>query len=89
MKITVCRVIKINLGNFENTDVSISMEIDANEGEEGAGIARLNNAVDSVLLHKIYHIFKARGANVSIEGIKKEYGLIVKPQNKEAGDDSS
>ena len=40
MKISAHRLIKLNLGNFENTDISFSMELEVNEGDDAAAIVK-------------------------------------------------
>ncbi len=77
--ITVSRGYKINLGNYENVDVFVSMtaELDMALDDTIQETARLAEAVEDAVLHQIMSVYKARGKKVSEAEVRRRHGILV------------
>ncbi len=75
--ITVARTHRVNLGNYENVDVFVSMraEIDMALDDTIQETALLAGAVEDAALQQIMFVYKARGKKVTEEQIKRRHGI--------------
>ncbi len=74
---TVARSYKINLGNYENVDVFVSMcaEPDALDGPEA--MDELAVRVEAAALRQIMSVYKARGKRVTEEQVRQRHGIVA------------
>ena len=80
-EITMSRAVKRNLGNYESTDVFVSMkmvlEMPELEEFETKDYDALRIAVRAAVLDELEHVVHAKpeNANITREAIAKRYGL--------------
>lgn len=74
--ITVARSYKINLGNYENVDVHVSMqaEVDALD-DAGMEAGVLGCRVEDAALLQIMSVYRARGKKASEAEVRRRHGL--------------
>ncbi len=77
-EITVARSYRVNLGNYENVDVFVSMraEVDGlDDATQETGV--LGCCVEDAALLQIISVYKARGKKVSEAEVRRRHGLLA------------
>ena len=78
-EVTVARSYKVNLGNYENVDVLVSMHAELDMAlddtvQETAGLAK---AVEDAALHQVVSVYRARGKRVSETEVRRRHGILA------------
>ena len=75
-EITVARSYKMNLGNYENVDVSVSMRAEIDELDDCPNAANeLANKVEYAALQQIMSVYRARGKKVTEAEARRRHGI--------------
>lgn len=75
-RVTVSRSVRVNLGNYEGTEVFISQSEGVEDGDDRRAVAaQLLDAVSEALLDQVRSITKARGQRATDDELRRRYGL--------------
>jgi hypothetical protein len=72
-EVVVSRSVRVNLGDFQGTELFVSMKDESDEPVKAQ--RRLRRLVDQALIADLQRHFKARGKPISVEAICKRYGF--------------
>lgn len=76
IEVAVSRTVKVNLGDYESTDFFVSMKDDATEETVAEVRKKLRRTINTALANDIFLHFKKRGKKVSLQSVKRRYGLV-------------
>ncbi len=76
-EVVVARLYKVNLGNYENVDVSVSMraELDMALDDTVQETALLASCVEDAALLQVVSVYRARGKKVSEAEVRRRHGI--------------
>lgn len=74
--ITISRAVKVNIGNYESTDIFVSMTAQLDDFDDPKESAiKLKDAVLDDILNQLIVLYKERGKTTTKASLKRQYGL--------------
>jgi len=76
VEVVASHSVRVNLGNYEGTEVFVSMKAEVSEGTDSQLVAAgLAKRVSEAALLQVVAVTKARGKRVDEKALRKAYGF--------------
>ena len=77
-EIVACRSYKINLGNYDNVDVFVSVKADIDPLDDpDEAVAELAARVERAALAQLMSVYRARGKKASEAEVRRRHGILA------------